>query len=287
MRNLAMILVALVALVVALQTSAAETADDLLREARAAWQSGKTDEALAQAGKAVALEPRNPAPLVFRGVLYEALAKHDQAVADFSAAIALDPKSAETYYRRGSEQFKRGKIAESLADFDKQLELRPDDRPGHWKRGISCYYAGKFEEGKKQFEGYEKVDTNDVENAVWHFLCNARLVGLEKARGQLLKIGKDKRVPMSQVYELFAGKLKPEDVLQAAREGNPPAREENNRLFYAHLYLGLYAEAAGDRKKAQEHLSEASKHKIGHYMWDVARVHAEMLKKEREKDAKP
>jgi lipoprotein NlpI len=268
---------ALVVLLVALPCLAAETAEDLLKEANAAWKRAATDEALTLAGKAIALEPKNPAPLLFRGRLYETLGKHDQAVADFSAAIALDPKSAPAYYHRGSEQFKRGKIAESLADFDKQLELQPDDRPGHWKRGISCYYAGKFEEGKKQFEGYEKVDTNDVENAVWHFLCNARLVGLDKARAQLLKIGKDKRVPMMQVYDLFAGKLKPDDVLQAAKEG--AGKEENTRLFYAHLYLGLYAEAAGDKKKALEHLTEAAeKHKIGHYMWDVARVHMDLIK---------
>jgi lipoprotein NlpI len=268
-------------LVLVLPAAAADSADDLLKEASAAWKKGKTDEALVLAGKAIALEPKNPVPLLFRGAVYEALAKHDEAVADFSAALALDPKSAEAYYRRGSEQFKRGKIAESLADFDKQLELKPDDRPGHWKRGISCYYAGKFEDGRKQFEGYEKVDTNDVENAVWHFLCNARLVGIDKARAQLLKIGKDKRVPMMQVYDLFAGKLKPDDVLKAAREGDPPAKDLNARLFYAHLYLGLYAEAASDKKKALEHLTEAAdKHKIGHYMWDVARVHAERLKKD-------
>src|SRR5262249_51521705 len=112
------------------------------------------------------------------------------------------------------------------------------------------------------------------------FLCNARLVGLDKARGQLLKIGKDKRVPMMQVYDLFAGKLKPEDILKAVKEGDPLAKEENYRLFYAHLYLGLYAEAAGDKKKALEHLTDAEKHKIGHYMWDVARVHRGLLKQE-------
>jgi len=275
--------IVILVLTVALRASAADTADDLLKEATAAWKKGKSDEALALAGKAVTLEPKNPVPLLFRGSLHEALAKHDEAVADFTAAIALDAKLAEAYNRRGSEQFKRGKIAESLGEFHKYLEPKAEGRPGHWKRGNSLYYAGKFDDGKKQFEGYEKVDTNDVENAVWHFLCNARLIGIDKARGQLLKIGNDKRVPMMQVYELFAGKLKPEDVLKAAKEGDPPAKELNARLFYAHQYLGLYAEAAGDKKKSLEHMTEAEKHKIGHYMWDVARVHVELLKKELEK----
>jgi lipoprotein NlpI len=146
-------------------------------------------------------------------------------------------------------------------------------------RGISYYYAGRFEEGRKQFGAYEAVDTNDVENAVWHFLCNARLVGVEKARAELLRIGKDRRVPMMQVYDLFAGKAKAEDVLAAAGSGQPTGEELKGRLFYAHLYLGLYAEAAGDAKGALEHLTKAAEeYATGQYMWEVARVHVELRK---------
>jgi lipoprotein NlpI len=122
------------------------------------------------------------------------------------------------------------------------------------------------------------VDTNDVENAVWHFLCVARPSGVEKARAAILKIGNDRRVPMMQVYQLFAGKIKPDDVLEAVKAGKPGEKEFNARLFYAHLYLGLYHEVSGDAKKALEHLSTATDHKIEHYMWDVARVHRDLLK---------
>ena len=160
-------------------------------------------------------------------------------------------------------------MAESLADFNKFLELQPGEKPGHWKRGISLYYAGKFKDGKEQFESYEKVDTNDVENAVWHYICNARAVGPEKARAALLKIGKDQRVPMMEVYALFAGKAKPADVLAAAKADDPPAAQLKTRLFYAHLYLGIYHDILGDQKQALEHMTEAAeKYRIGHYMGD-------------------
>ncbi len=157
-----------------------------------------------------------------------------EAVADFDKAIEFDPKLAEAYDQRGSEHFKLGQIKGSLADFDKFLELRPDERNGHWRRGITLYYAGQFDEGRKQFEGYEKVDgaTNDVENAVWHYLCNARAIGPAKARAALLKIGKDGRVPMMEVYALYGGKAKPDDVLAAARAGDPRPAELKQRLFY-------------------------------------------------------
>jgi lipoprotein NlpI len=258
----------------------ADQADDLLRQAQAAWKAGATDKALELAGKAIAADPKDSRAWYLRGAIREGMNQHDDAVADFTKCLEIDPKHAEAYNHRGSEQFKRGKIAESVADFDRFLKVKPEAAPGHWKRGISLYYLGRFDEGRDQFRAYEKEDTNDVENAVWHYLCVARKDGVEKARAGILKIGKDKRVPMTEVYELFQGKLQPADVLKAAEAGDVPESQRKAQLFYAHLYLGLYAEVQGDKVKALEHLKlAADKYRIGHYMGDVARVHRDLLEK--------
>jgi lipoprotein NlpI len=82
-----------------------------------------------------------------------------------------------------------------------------------------------------------------------------------------------------QVYALYRGHAKPEDVLKAIRQGQPNESERKSRNFYAHLYLGLYAEVTGDKKKALEHLKAAEDLPIGGYMWDVARVHRTILEK--------
>lgn len=265
----------------AFQSARADTADDLLKAAEAALAKKQIEEALKLASKAISLDPKNARAHYVRGVVYELSQRHAEAVADFDKAIALEPKAADAYDYRGSAHFKLGHIKESLADFDKFLELKPDARPGHWRRGITCYYAGEFEEGRKQFAAYEQVDTNDVENAVWHFLCAARVDGIEKARAALLKIGKDRRVPMMQVYDLFAGRAKPEDVLAAAQAGNPPPEQFRQRRLYAHLYLGLYSEATGERQRALDHLTKAVENsQVGHYMGDVARVHRDLLRRE-------
>lgn len=262
----------------------ADKLDEQLKAAAAALSKGEFQQALTLADEAVKLDPKNALAYLLRGSARGALRQSAGAVEDFSRSIELDPKVAEAYDRRGSERFKQGQIAESLADFDKFLELKPEEKPGHWRRGIALYYASRFDEGAKQFAAYEKVDTNDVENAVWHFLCLARVVGIEKARGRILKIGKDRRVPLMEVYALFKGEMKPEDILTAANAGQPPAPQLNQRLFYAHLYLGLYFEAMGDPKRALEHMTKAAdEYKLGGYMWDVARVHAEL----RRKEAKP
>jgi lipoprotein NlpI len=249
-----------------------------------AAEPGDADKALEQAEKAVAAHPNDAQSLFNRGVILSALHRPADAVADFDKVLQFDPKKVEAYDRRGSEEFKLGRFKESVADFDRFLEARPDERPGHWRRGISLYYAGKYDEGRKQFAGYEKVDTNDVENAVWHFLCNVHVVGLDKAREAILTIGKDTRVPMMEVYDLYRGKLKPADVLTAAEAGEVPAELRKEQRFYAHLYLGLYYDAIGDKPKALKHMTLAEgKYRIGHYMGDVAHVHAELLRKEAKK----
>ena len=253
--------------------------EELLQMARQAFQEGRTDEALKAAEQAIAAAPKEPRTHLLRGMMHQLLARHEAAIADFDQVLKLDPKAADVYNRRGAEHFKLGHIEASIADFDRFIELRPDQERSHWQRGISYYYAGRFADGAKQFEGYQTFDDNDVENAVWRYLCMARDVGVEKARAEILKIKNDPRVPMMEIYRLYAGQGRSADVLAAAKAGEPSDKELNNRLFYAHLYLGLYFEAAGNKKLAQEHITlTADKHKIGHYMWDVAHVHANRLR---------
>ena len=96
----------------------------------------------------------------------------------------------------------------------------------------------------------------------------------------MLPIENDRRVPMMEIYGLFRGDKTPDDVFAAAEAGDASAAERNARRFYAHLYVGLYHEVAGDAKSARKHIESAAKnHKIGHYMWNVADVHAKRLTK--------
>jgi lipoprotein NlpI len=202
----------------------------------------------------------------------------EQAIAILTDLIAGDSKQADAWYLRGREHFKAGKIKESVADFDKFVELKPNLASRQWERGISYYYAGEYEKGAEQFELYQTYHNQDVENSTWRYLCVARKDGVDKAQETLLPIENDRRVPMMEIYALYQGKLMPDGVLEAAEAGDPNKEMLNIRLFYAHLYIGLWHEAAGQDDLAKEHILEAEKHKIGHYMWDVAHVHAQRLR---------
>lgn len=211
--------------------------------------------------------------------------KLDKALMACSRVIEIDPKEAAAWQLRGLVNFKLGKIDDSIKDFDKYIELQPDKKAGHWQRGISYYYAGRYDEGRKQFEGYQSVDDSDVENAVWRFMCMVRADGLAKAKTEMLKIGPDSRVPMKQIYDLYLGKLKNEDVIAAAEANKPAADRLNEQLFYAHLYIGINEDLLGHKKEALRHMTVAAdRHPIGHYMWDVARVHRDILRRDLKDD---
>ncbi|MBK8095176.1 MAG: hypothetical protein IPK32_25195 [Verrucomicrobiaceae bacterium] len=184
-------------------------------------------------------------------------------------------ETVQSAFQRGVDMFFDAKPKESVAAFDALLKLEPKAKPELWQRGLSLYYVGDFKGGREQFETHQTFNTNDVENAAWHFLCVAKAESVEAARKALIPIEGDARIPMKQVHELFAGKAKPEDVLKAAESGEGDALR--NHRCYAHLYLGLYFESIGDPVKAKEHMVKAATDfKMDHYMGKVAQVHVKL-----------
>jgi lipoprotein NlpI len=178
-------------------------------------------------------------------------------------------QSLDPLLNRAVMSFEAGEIDAAVADFDELARRVPEAAPSLWQRGIALYYARRWEDCRIQFESHRRVNPNDVENAVWHYICVARLTSPEAARQTLLPVGSDPRVPMRQIYELFSGTLEPDLVMASATAG--PRSE-----FYAHLYLGLYFEAWGEAARALEHLTRAAAPEYageGGYMHMVARVH--------------
>ncbi len=256
---------------------------ELAQQTIAAYRKGDIPAAIALATQLTEAAPKQASGWMLRAQLQVTQRQHALAVADYTEVIKLDPKLASAWQARGEANFKLGNIAASVADFDEFLKLVPDQKPQHWQRGISLYYAARFKDGKEQFEIHQTVNSNDVENAVWHFLCAARADGVEQARKHLIPIEGDGRVPMAQVHQLFAGKAKPEDVLAAAKAA-PAQTRSGEPLFYAHLYLGIYFEAIGDAKQARDYIFKAAERADQNgYMGGVARVHAEILRKQEKK----
>lgn len=170
---------------------------------------------------------------------------------------------------RASDDFRAGRVTDALRGFDRVAALSPADAPYLWQRGIAQYYAGQFRECRDMFVSHRTVNPDDVENAVWHFLCVARAESPDAARKQMLPVGPDARVPMREVYQMFQGRMSEAQVMRAA--GNDPTAQ-----FFARLYVGLYLEATGQAARGRAQIEIAAEDRfarVGGYMHDVARVH--------------
>ena len=255
----------------------------LLNHARDAYQDGRLHEAAELADRAVT-EAKTAGIYTLtqmkltRAVIYEAQKRWQYALKDYTDALETFPQSEEIYNRRGALHFKMGHIKKSIRDFDKSVSLNPELAPYHWRRGISYFYANQFDKCIEQFEIHRTVNSNDVENTFWHFLCKARQDGIEAARKALLRVTTDTRPPMMAIYRMIQEQVDPQNVLDVARRSAMSTVERDKALFYAHLYVGLYEEAIGKSEAAKLHITKAA-HDFGfnHYMGDVARIHAERL----------
>ncbi len=253
---------------------------ELVEQAGQAYQKGDAAKAIELAKEAAKLDPKNPASFFVLGSAHLQLRQNAEAATAFGEVIKLNPKAIAAQDRRGDALLKMGKFKEAIADFDAVLAANPKLAADHWRRGIALYYAGRFADGVKQFDLHRTVNPEDVENSAWHYLCNARANTPKKAREDLIPVTKDARVPMKQVLELFAGKIKPQDVIDAAEKAKLDGEDLKEARFYANLYVALYYESEGDAKKALEHLTTAvEKYKISHYMWDVGDAHLKMIPK--------
>ena len=279
------LLAALLAAVLLPLSSAAlgqETESDrLYRLAIAAFDSGDMESASRLIDQAVTEKPKDSKLLLTRGYIRQFQHQHQQAVADFSQVIELDPNAEDALQRRGEEYFKLAEFDKSVADFERVIELQPQRKPYHWQLGISYYYAKRFQKGTDLFELHRNVNSNDVENSVWHFLCAAQVRGIEEAQKGLIPVTRDPRLPMMAIWSLFSGDGTEEEVWGKANQSQPSERAESRSVFYAYLYLGLYWDALGDTGKSIEFLKKAAKDYRDHgYMGQVARIHYRQLKQQ-------
>lgn len=211
-------------------------------------------------------------------------ARLEAAVKQFTRAIAAAPKKIAGYSRRGDALFFLGRFKEAVADYDKMVELDPSLDASHWRRGIACFYAKQYKRAARQFEVYNSFDNVDRENGIWRFFSQAKAYDIRKARKGLLKYKKDDREPFPDVYKLFSEDITGEAILKKIAAAKISDTEREKRLFYAELYIGLNHALHNRKPQAVKHLRAAVANKWGpqagfgpHYMWQVGRLHYELL----------
>ncbi|WDQ16673.1 tetratricopeptide repeat protein [Rhodopirellula sp. P2] len=210
-------------------------------------------------------------------------ARHERAIEQSQANLRpADPGASNRLVALADALLRAGQVNDSIPHYERAIEQSPDMQPYLWQYGIALFFAGRFEDGRELFEAHRRVNPNDVENAAWHFLCEAKANGIDSARKLLLPAPGDRRVPMSEILDRLPGG-DAAAIESAVNAIDQPGSKQSAR-FYADLYLGMIADAEGKPAAAQRFMQQAAASPLSHYMADVARVYAKHLQDSTEPD---
>lgn len=93
------------------------------------------DEALSDCNQAIRLDPTYPIAYFNRGCNYHALQQFDDALVDFNQAIRLDPDFSTAYFNRGALYAEQRYYDKALADYYQAIQLDPNDSEIYNNRG--------------------------------------------------------------------------------------------------------------------------------------------------------
>lgn len=188
------------------------------------------------------------------------------------AAAAATPRDL---VGRGMRDFELGRVDSSLEAFDAAIKADSSLSTKLWQRGLSLYYADRFEDAARQFKDDVAENPRDTEEAIWNYLSEAREVGSERARANIIRIEGEPRRIMQRIYQMFVSG-DPTQVLASADSGSPAEQ------FYSALYLGLFYESLGDRQKDSAFWIDRATDPVkipyqrNDYMRSVASVHQQL-----------
>lgn len=204
-------------------------------------------------------------------------ARHDRAITIATELLESqqDSPTASALTRLGDALLRSGRCQEAVENFETAIQLSPQSEPYLWQHGIALFFAGRYDDARELFEKHRLVNPHDVENAAWHFLCVAKAQDVDRARKILLPAPGDARIPMEEVLKRLPGGGF--DEIRSAVAKTEDTRDHASAAFYGDFYIGLIADAEGNREIAKTHLEKAAATDFTHYMADVARVYANHL----------
>ncbi len=146
--------------------------DDYARRAVVYGTQKKYEQALADANRAVELDPKAWRRYLERAVIHQRVGSYNNAITDLDTAVTLQPNQVELWRRRAYLKVVAARFDEAVADYEELSSMQPRSDTGALGRGAALYLAGRWPEAATQFSAMLEARPTDGLAALW--LAKAR-----------------------------------------------------------------------------------------------------------------
>jgi tetratricopeptide (TPR) repeat protein len=101
------------------------------------WYINKSQLALTDLDRAIALDPKNERAFRERSNTYRTVGRLDKALSDANEAVRLDPNDAQAFEKRGNVFTNNGQYDRAIADYDRAIALDPGFALAYNNRGAA------------------------------------------------------------------------------------------------------------------------------------------------------
>ena len=130
----------------------------------AAFQQKNYPQAIAEYGRAIDLNPNQPAFYENRAFAYLAMERLDEALTDFNKVIEISPKDEKAYIGRAQIYLKQTVFDSAIADADKAIEINPNEAKLYQIRGFANVGLQQWDKAIADFTNAIQRDANDWQN---------------------------------------------------------------------------------------------------------------------------
>lgn len=137
---------------------------------------GRSEDAIAEYGQAIALSPEHPDQMDWhrdRGMLLHFAGDHTRAIADFDTILAADPRNGNITYYRGLSYLAKGEEARGFEDLAKGIELDPTRSFFRYWRGLQYAKRGQTDAALAELDKAIALQSDDRDS----YLLRAELYG--------------------------------------------------------------------------------------------------------------
>jgi tetratricopeptide (TPR) repeat protein len=136
------------------------SADGHIRKGDAFFDSRDWDQAIAEYGEAIKINPNLADAYNNRGMAHDKKSQYDQAISDYGQAIRIDANFADAYFNRGISYRNKGDLDRAISDYSRAIDLNPNFAEAYNNRGIAYRNKNDFDRAISDYGNAIRLDPN-------------------------------------------------------------------------------------------------------------------------------